>query len=207
MTASSRARQKQAARPFGLLKWLAIALIAGLLALLVWSVVAGKRGSELVHAIAAGKKPAAPAFALPVIWTEAPTWPAPARRLLTHGKLALSALRGRPVVLNFWASWCAPCKDEAPLLAEVAREYAGRVLFLGIDTQDLRSDARAFARKYGIDYASVADISQQTYSVYGLTGVPETYFLDARGRIVAHTPGEVVRSSLVRGIRAALAAR
>jgi cytochrome c biogenesis protein CcmG/thiol:disulfide interchange protein DsbE len=108
-------------------------------------------------------------------------------------------------VLNFWASWCVPCKHEAPLLAASARQHAGEVAFLGIDVQDFKSDARRFLRRYRANYPSVRDGGSSTYSRYGLTGLPETYYLDARGRIIAHSPGEVRSDELEAGIERILA--
>jgi len=175
-----------------------------LLFLLIGSMVRSNRGSTLVHEIAAGKKPAAPVFTAKVVWSNAPTWSLVSRAVFADGAVSLGELRGHAVVLNFWASWCVPCKHEAPLLRDTARRFAGRVLFLGIDDQDLRSTARRFATKYGMNYASVTDESQSIYDAYGVTGFPETYFIDARGRIVAHSAGEVMRRDLLSGIEAAL---
>src|SRR5216684_6692483 len=110
--------------------------------------------------------------------------PGCARCALADGRLSLRKLRGHPVVLNFFASWCVACKDEARLLHAEAQRRAGKVLFLGIDVQDLTGDARAFARTYRINYVAVRDSSNTIYNAYGLTGVPESYFIDARGRIV-----------------------
>jgi len=166
--------------------------------------VRSNRGSTLVHEVAAGKNPQAPRFAAKVVWTNAPTWSRVARTVLADGKVSLAELRGHAVVLNFWASWCVPCKHEAPLLRDTARRYAGEVLFLGIDDQDLRSTARRFATKYGMNYVSVTDESQSIYDAYGVTGFPETYYIDARGRIVAHSAGEALRRDLLSGIKAAL---
>jgi cytochrome c biogenesis protein CcmG/thiol:disulfide interchange protein DsbE len=182
----------------------ALGLVAGLLALLGWRLVDKGRGASLVAAIADRKKPAAPGFELPVIWRHAETWPDTLRRSLEDGRVAIAELRGRPIVLNFWASWCIPCKHEAPLLAASARAHAGEVAFLGVDVQDFKSDARRFLRRYEANYVSVRDGGGSTYSGYGLTGVPETYYLDARGRIVAHTPGEVTQEKLETGIELAL---
>jgi cytochrome c biogenesis protein CcmG, thiol:disulfide interchange protein DsbE len=109
-------------------------------------------------------------------------------------------LRGYPVVINFWASWCAPCRDEAPRFHSSARAHAGRVLFLGIDVNDFSSDARHFLRRYKINYVSVRDRPGSMPSRYGLTGLPETFYLSSEGRIVAHSPGEVSRAELERGI-------
>ena len=185
------------------LRYCASALVLGLLALLVYATLAAGRGRSLVEQISEGKKPPAPAFALGVLWPHTETWPKDAVAALGDGRLSLSELRGHPVVLNFWASWCVACKEEAPLLHAAARAHAGNVLFLGLDIQDLSGDARDFARQYRMNYVSVRDGGGGTYSAYGLTGVPETYYIDARGRIVAHSPGEVSRSDLEQGIAAA----
>lgn len=182
---------------------LTVLVVTGMLALLVWRVVAANRGAELVKAISAGKRPPAPAFTLPVIWTNSPTWPPPLQQLLTKPKLPLRQLRGRPVVLNFWASWCIPCKEEAPRLNAAAQAHAGAVVFLGVDVQDLTTDARRFLRRHDVRYASLHDNAGSTYDGYGLTGVPETYWLDERGRIVAHFAGPVSRAQLESGIRGA----
>lgn len=177
---------------------LALAVVAGLLVLLVWRVVHAGRGGHLVAEVRSGKKPAAPQFTLPVLWGRRETWPKDARSALGDGQLSLRELRGHPVVINFWASWCIPCKHEAPLLAASARAHAGRVAFLGIDVQDFSSDARRFLKRFDTPYVSVhADGGKSdVYDDYGLTGVPETYWLDAGGRIVAHHPGEISRDQL-----------
>jgi cytochrome c biogenesis protein CcmG, thiol:disulfide interchange protein DsbE len=181
-----------------------LALVAGLLALLVWRLVVRDNGSQFVSAIAAGKRPLAPGFTLPVIASETRYWPAGLRGAVADGDVSLSQLRGHPVVINFWASWCGPCLDEAPALAAAARRYAGRVVFLGIDHEDLTSDARRFLRRTRAPYVSVRDGNDDVYTAYGLTGTPETYFLDARGRAVAHSAGPVDRATLALGVRSIL---
>src|SRR5579859_758950 len=179
---------------------IALAAVIGLLALLVWRFLAAHRGAALVGAIRAGKRPAAPAFTLPLIWRNNSTWPSGLGRLLAERTLQLQALRGYPVVLNFWASWCVPCKREAPRLDAAARRHAGAIVFLGIDVQDLTSDARTFLRYHRVRYPSLRDNAGATYDGYGLTGVPETYWLDRRGRIVAHFAGPVSGQELEAGI-------
>jgi len=186
-----------------LLRFAALAAVAGMLALLIWRVTSEPQGPKLVSAVKAGKNPAAPAFALPVLWDHGETWPARLGRALEDGEVSLPELRGHPVVINFWASWCGPCKEEAPLLVASARAHAGEVAFLGIDVQDFKGNARRFLRRYDTNYLSVRDGSDTTYSRYGLTGVPETYYLDARGRIVAHSQGQLSRRELEAGIDAA----
>jgi len=86
-----------------------------------------------------------------------------------------------------------------------AAAHAGKVAVLGIDIQDFTSDARRFLRKHGANYVSIRDGGSSTYSRYGLTGVPETYYLDARARIVAHSIGEVSSRELEQGIEQATA--
>ncbi len=109
--------------------------------------------------------------------------------LVGDGSLSLSDLEGKPVVMNFWASWCGPCEDEAPLLREAFEVYGDRIHFLGIDIKDGRSDALAFVDEHGLDYPSVRDESQTIYQDYGLTGQPETFFVDSDGVLVEHVAG------------------
>lgn len=183
-----------------------LTVVCGALALLIWGTLAAGRGENLVQQIAKGRKPLAPSFTLAVLWPHTETWPNDATGALGDGTLSLVELRGHPIVLNFWASWCVACKAEAPLLHATAQAHAGKVIFLGLDIQDLSDEARNFARKYRMNYVSVRDRTDGAYRAYGLTGVPETYYIDARGHIVAHSPGEVTREDLERGIAAATAA-
>jgi cytochrome c biogenesis protein CcmG, thiol:disulfide interchange protein DsbE len=187
------------------LQVVAVTLVAALFGLFVWKLITEDEGRTLVASVKAGRAPAAPRFELPVIWTETDTWAASVRPVIGDGRLALAELSGHPVAVNFWASWCIPCKEEAPLLEASARSHRGRVLFLGIDVQDLRSDARRFLRAIKPNYPSVRDPDGGTYSDFGLTGVPETYYLDSRHRVVAHTVGQVSRSELEAGIARATA--
>jgi cytochrome c biogenesis protein CcmG/thiol:disulfide interchange protein DsbE len=186
------------------LRIVAVSVVVALFGLLGWATLSSGRGSSLVSRIAAGEAPPAPAFSLEVLWPRTETWPAPARGRLADGRLDLRELRGRPVVINFWASWCIPCRDEAPILNASARAHGGEVVFLGVNVQDLRADALAFSREFGTPYVSVRDRGNRTYEDYGLTGVPETYYLDGRGRIVAHSPGVISRTSLEQGIAQAI---
>jgi cytochrome c biogenesis protein CcmG/thiol:disulfide interchange protein DsbE len=180
----------------------AVLLAAGLVGLLAWATLAASQGKNLVTRIAAGESPSAPRFELEAIWPENERWPQDLERVLADGELSLEELRGQPAVLNFWASWCVPCRDEAPILAASARAHAGELRFVGVNVQDLRGDALAFLREFRVPFVSVRDQGGDTYRAYGLTGVPETYYLDAAGRIVAHSPGAVSRVSLEEGIKA-----
>jgi cytochrome c biogenesis protein CcmG/thiol:disulfide interchange protein DsbE len=182
----------------------ALSVMVGLFGLLAWATLSAGRGNSLVSRIASGEAPPAPQFTLAVMWPRAETWPVETRRRLADGRVDLDELLGRPVVVNFWASWCIPCRDEAPILNASSRAHAGEVVFLGVDVQDLTSDALAFSREFETPYVSVRDRGNRTYEDYGLTGVPETYYLDRGGRIIAHTPGAISRASLEQGIAQAI---
>lgn len=199
-TKAEEAPRRRLLRPYLAAQVLALVSVMALLLLLVWKVAHGSSGASLVAAIKRGDRPAAPDFDLPVIWNKPELWPARARRALADDRVSLAELRGTPVVLNFWASWCIPCKEEAPHLAAAARAYGRGVAFLGLDIQDFTADARGFLEELDVPYASVRDGSPDSYVAYGLTGVPETYYIAADGRIVAHTPGQLSREELERDL-------
>jgi cytochrome c biogenesis protein CcmG/thiol:disulfide interchange protein DsbE len=127
------------------------------------------------------------------------------RPALADGRVRLEELRGTPVVLNFWASWCIPCKEEAPFLAAASRAHRRDIAFLGLDIQDFERDARRFLDRLDVPYPSVRETGSKIHTAYGLTGVPETYYIDGRGRIVAHATGAVSREELERDIKLLLA--
>jgi cytochrome c biogenesis protein CcmG/thiol:disulfide interchange protein DsbE len=111
--------------------------------------------------------------------------------------LRMGDLAGRAVVMNFWASWCVPCKDEAPLLARVAQEYEPRgVTFIGVNVWDAESDAKAFVARYGVGYPNGSDIGGKISIDYGLTGIPETFFIRADGAIARRWIGPLPEGQL-----------
>jgi cytochrome c biogenesis protein CcmG/thiol:disulfide interchange protein DsbE len=129
-------------------------------------------------------------------------------RLNGAGKLSLAALRGRVVVVNFWASDCLPCKQEMPRLEAAARHYAATTTFVGIDVLDFKSPARAFLKRYGATYPVVFDPDGLTVAPWGVgQGTPQTFFVDRRGRLIPpHVLGPVTDKSLAAGISRALKA-
>lgn len=117
------------------------------------------------------------------------------------GSLRLSSLRGGLVVLNFWASWCSPCRLEAPDLQSAWADYRDRgVRFIGVDELDDRSAAQGFIREFSITYPSVFDPSGSLADDYAFIGLPATYVIDARGmiryRFQGFLDGKTLRSSL-----------
>jgi peroxiredoxin len=105
------------------------------------------------------------------------------------GKLDLASLRGHAVVLNFWASWCEPCKSEAPALERLWQQYRGRgVVFVGVDSNDAAGDARKFVSAHDITYPVVHDGNGTVASdKYGVANLPVTYFVNPAGRLVSLT--------------------
>ena len=169
----------------------AVAVVAALLGLLAWKLAQGE--SEVTSELGRGGTPAAPAFVL--------------ERLDGKGELSLESLRGKAVVLNFWASWCGPCKDETPLLEAGWKRWQRKdVVFVGVDVKDFRGDAKEFLARYGVTYPNVYDGKGSTVGRYGVTGFPETYFVDAAGNIRYRIAGPVEDSAeLDAGIERALA--
>ena len=151
---------------------------AALVALLVYGLVAVGESTTLDDAVKRGERPVAPDMSLP--------------KLGGGGEAALADFRGKPVVLNFWASWCDPCKDEAPALVRAQKklEAAGGTI-VGVTVDDSTPDSIAFANEHGLDFPSLRDVDGELGELYGRTGVPETFVIDREGRVVALSRGMI----------------
>ncbi len=176
-----------------------IGLIVGAVAtalvvvLLVVGLMNRGQSTTIDDALAAGSRPPAPDITLPVL-VSGPGLPPVGR------DASLSDLRGKVVLLNLWASWCGPCKDEAPVLERIWNRYKDRgVVVLGLDIQDLTSDALAFIGEYGLTYPSLRDGSDDSKTALEATGVPETYLIDREGRIALHLAGPVSSTAQLAG--------
>jgi cytochrome c biogenesis protein CcmG/thiol:disulfide interchange protein DsbE len=125
----------------------------------------------------------------------APDGPLP--QLEGGGESSLADHRGQWVLVNFWASWCGPCKEEAPALEKFQRQHGGAgFTVLGIDTRDLTSDGRKFARRYGLSYPQLRDGDGGAAHDYGTTGVPENFLIDPGGNVRWLLRGPVDEESL-----------
>ena len=143
----------------------ALLLVLVLFAVLVYRIVDGVSGAGFTRAVNAHRSPAAPNVKLSVIWAQAGTWPQRLRASVDRGTLWLSDLRGYPVVLNFWASWCGPCQREAAVLVSAAEARRGRVVFVGVDVNDLAGDLAATTRTLLI--AAICETGANSFMSYG----------------------------------------
>ncbi|HET7712941.1 MAG TPA: redoxin domain-containing protein [Thermoanaerobaculia bacterium] len=116
----------------------------------------------------------------------------------------LASLRGKPVVLNFWATWCRPCWDEHPTLTAASQQFGEQAAFLGVVFQDDEGRILEFLRQRGAAYPTVVDERGKTAIAYGVGGVPETFFLDGTGRIVAKVDGALTPEQLQANIQKVL---
>jgi len=163
---------------------LAVALVAGLLALLVWR-VAHDNTATVSKALDQGKHPTAPTFDL--------------QRIDGHGRIDLAALRGKkPLVVDFWASWCTPCIHESKRLEAALKKYGDRIAFVGVDTKDFSADARSWQRKHGITYPSVHDGGGKVLAKWGGLPIPRIFFVSRSGKVVGEL---IVEEDLPRYLR------
>ncbi len=125
--------------------------------------------------------------------------PAPAFELGTvegTSRVSLESLRGKPVVLNFWASWCRPCAMEHPVLEWGQKRFGEQVHFVGMTFEDTRDQAREFLARHGASFTQLHDDTSRIAVEYGAAGVPETYFISADGVIVGKHIGPISRDEL-----------
>jgi cytochrome c biogenesis protein CcmG, thiol:disulfide interchange protein DsbE len=178
-------------------------------ALLAYGLTTKSADRTIDDALSRGEAVAPPGFELARLADGSPSGPSAAtwRRASADGEVALDELSGTPVVLNFWASWCEPCRAEAKVLQQGWEDSRGEVLFLGLDAQDASEDARDFIAQFGLTFPHVRDPSNATSRDWGVTGLPETYFLAADGRVVGHVIGSVSEQQLREGVAAARAGR
>jgi cytochrome c biogenesis protein CcmG/thiol:disulfide interchange protein DsbE len=148
----------------------------------------GSSGSTALgdSAVAYAHPTPAPAFTLPAVGNSA-----------QH--VSLSQYQGKPLIVNFFASWCGPCQQETPLLARFYKQQAGRVTLVGVDGNDPAAQALAFVHAKGVTYPVGADTSLITASAYNVAAFPQTFFLNSRHEIVYQVFGAVTLPELAKG--------
>jgi cytochrome c biogenesis protein CcmG, thiol:disulfide interchange protein DsbE len=155
-----------------------IGVVVALVALLAYGLASNEPDRAVEDALSQGEREPAPELELP--------------RLSGSGSESLDDYRGRVVVLNFWASWCEPCREESPLLQRWHERIEGRgATVLGVDAFDEIGRARAFVEEYGLTYPMLRDGEGSTRESFGILGFPETFVIDREGRIAAVERGPV----------------
>jgi cytochrome c biogenesis protein CcmG, thiol:disulfide interchange protein DsbE len=168
----------------------AVGLVVALLGLLVWKVVEDDK-TNVARDFEKGKETKPVDFHL--------------ERLNGDGSLKLSSLRGKVIVVNFWAAWCVPCKREAPLFQKASEDYRGKVAFVGVDTADFTGEARQFLERYGVRYPNVRDPDTSVLDDYGGLPIPRTYVIDRDWIVSGYIYGETREETLRSAIEEALA--
>jgi cytochrome c biogenesis protein CcmG, thiol:disulfide interchange protein DsbE len=152
--------------------------VLALLALLAYGIAQNQTSESIDSQLAAGKRPVPPALTLPPLGGGAP--------------VSLASFRGKVVVLNFWASWCPPCKEEAPILSRwQPRLKAQNGTIVGVDVLDVSSDAQRFATEHKLDFPHLRDGDGSRLKAFQVVGYPETIVLDRKGRIAATSRGTI----------------
>lgn len=168
------------------LLWL-IALVAGLAGLFMYGITRDPNRRDNIDSVLIGRP--LPAFAMPLF----------ERYQDSYGEVLEFAAganpTGQPMIINFWASWCGPCREEAPVLERTHRRYGDQVLVLGVNTQDRnRDNARAFLSEFNLTFPNGIDESSRIGINYGIFGLPETFFVAADGTLLYKHAGAVTQA-------------
>ncbi|HEX7159857.1 MAG TPA: TlpA disulfide reductase family protein [Trebonia sp.] len=160
-------------------------VITGIVALFIAAVIAVSLATSASSA--PPNYPAAAGFSLPALGQ-------------AGQQVSLSQYQGKPVIVNFWASWCEPCQKETPLLASWYKQQHGHVVLLGLDENDTTANALKFAHANGVSYPIGFDPQVTVALAYNVDGLPQTFFLNAQHHIVDHVLGAVTSAQLAKGL-------
>ncbi|HEV2237627.1 MAG TPA: redoxin domain-containing protein [Ktedonobacterales bacterium] len=157
----------------------------------------------LAARLAAAQQTASTLASSPLVGHPAPDFTVALYNGAPGQRIHLAALKGQPVVVNFWASWCVPCQDEAAILRASYQKHRGDgVIYLGISYQDKPDAAKAFLSQYGITYPAGSDDATGSIAIaYGVTGPPETAFIDRNGVVASKVGGALDDGTLERDIQ------
>lgn len=171
---------------------LATVVAAGLIGLLAYGLVSKSEDTSIEQAVASGERPAAPSLKLPLLGGP--------------GTQSVADLRGQVVVLNFWASWCVPCKSEAPVLGKAQQRLrqTGAGTVVGVTYDDSTPASLKFVRDFKLDYPNVRDVGTKLANRYGTHRVPETFVIDRQGRIVDLHRGQIDQAFIERALGKAI---
>jgi cytochrome c biogenesis protein CcmG/thiol:disulfide interchange protein DsbE len=180
-SAQAQAQALEATRPARRVRWWQVLVFLGVLGLLTLVALQMRRNGPLAAAqVGAGEK--APGFTV---------------QTFDGQTVSLSDLHGKVVLVNFWASWCIPCSQEAPDLQNTWQQYKDRgVVFVGVDYVDTETEARSYLSRYAITYFNGADLGTRVSQAYRIRGVPETYIVDKNGTLRATFIGPVTQDQI-----------
>jgi cytochrome c biogenesis protein CcmG/thiol:disulfide interchange protein DsbE len=170
---------------------LAVVVVTAVVSVAIWQAVS--------------KSPTVDSVALVGPTGRAPSYSLPSMSAPNH-VVSLASFLGRPLVLNFWASWCVPCRKEMPVLEAAFRSEAGKVMFVGIDSNDSTSAARLFLTQTHVTYLTISDPNGTTATKYRLYGLPTTVFISPSGKIIGRHIGELHADTLREALKEAFGA-
>lgn len=174
-------------------------ILAGFIGLLAYGLLTAGGSGTLARDIADRKRPRTPTIDLALLYPPRRDWQPRDRHILADLRVQTRELAGVPTLINIWASWCVPCREEAQVLEDAAASHPN-VRFVGINVRDANREAIAFLRRYQTTYLNLDDPTDQAWRAFQLTGVPESFLIDAAGRIVYHENGPFTNRSINRAL-------
>jgi cytochrome c biogenesis protein CcmG, thiol:disulfide interchange protein DsbE len=178
-----------------LLTLTATLILASFLSLLAYGLLSAGGSGTLARDIAEGKRPPTPRIDLALLYPPRRDWQPRDRHMLADSRIQTRELRNTPTLINIWASWCVPCRQEAAVLEQAAAGHR-HVRFIGINVRDANAEAIGFLHRYQTTYPNLDDPNDQAWRAFQLTGVPESFLIDASGHVVFHENGPFTDSSI-----------